>query len=81
MLLMLFIATKASIKSILPEQVEVELCYNNSEGFHAEALLNGMTITMNTFDMTQALRKWIKEILHKDPYASGIKFILNDEKG
>ncbi|WP_370452920.1 DUF2653 family protein [Sporosarcina sp. BI001-red] len=72
---------QAKNKSVTPEQVEVELFYEDNEGFFAEADVNGMTVNMNTFDMTQALRMWIEEQLHQDPYATGIKFLLDDERG
>lgn len=72
---------QAKNKSVTPEQVEVELFYEDDEGFFAEAAVNGMTVNMNTFDMTQALRLWIEEQLHQDPYATGIKFLLDDERG
>nr|WP_039042870.1 DUF2653 family protein [Sporosarcina sp. ZBG7A] len=72
---------QAKNKSVTPEQVEVELFYDDDEGFYAEASVNGMTVNMNTFDMTQALRLWIEEQLHQDPYATGIKFLLDDERG
>ena len=72
---------QAKNKSVTPEQVEVELFYDDDEGFFAEAAVNGMTVNMNTFDMTQALRLWIEEQLHQDPYATGIKFLLDDERG
>ncbi len=72
---------QAKNKSVTPEQVEVELFYEEDEGFFAEAAVNGMTVNMNTFDMTQALRLWIEEQLHQDPYATGIKFLLDDERG
>lgn len=72
---------QAKNKSTLPEQVEVELFYDDTEGFYAEAFVNGMTVIMNTFDMTQALRMFIEEQLHQDPYATGIKFLLDDERG
>ncbi|GKV68183.1 hypothetical protein NCCP2716_06810 [Sporosarcina sp. NCCP-2716] len=64
-----------------PETVEVELCYEDDEGFFAEAYVDGSKLTMNTFDMTQALRMWIEEQLHQDPYAAGIKLLLDDERG
>lgn len=72
---------QAKNKSVPPEQVEVELFYDDDEGFFAQAFVNGMTVNMNTFDMTQALRMWIEEQLHQDPYATGIKFLLDDERG
>ncbi|WOV85657.1 DUF2653 family protein [Sporosarcina jeotgali] len=72
---------QAKNKSVTPEQVEVELFYEDDEGFFAEAAVNGMTVNMNTFDMTQALRLWIEEQLHQDPYATGIKFLLDDKRG
>ncbi|MGG0642979.1 DUF2653 family protein [Sporosarcina gallistercoris] len=72
---------QAKHKFVPADQVEVELFYDDAEGFYAEAFVNGMTVTMNTFDMTQALRMWIEEQLHQDPYATGVKFLLDDERG
>lgn len=72
---------QAKNKSVPPEQVEVELCYEDNEGFFAEVFVNNDKIIMNTFDMTQALRMWIEEQLHRDPYATGIKLLLDDEQG
>ncbi|WJY28367.1 DUF2653 family protein [Sporosarcina trichiuri] len=72
---------QADRQNIAPESVEVELCYDDDEGFFANVYVNRMEIHMNTFEMTQALRMWIEQQLHQDPYAAGIKLILDDELG
>lgn len=72
---------QAKQKAVAPDSVEVELCYEDDEGFFAEVYVHGAKLTMTTFDMTQALRMWIEEQLHQDPYAAGIKLLLDEERG
>lgn len=67
-------------KYVQPEDVEVELMYDDDTGFSAEAYINGLKYNLQTLDMIEALRVWIEEMLNGDPYA-GIKLILDDEEG
>ncbi|WP_252503031.1 DUF2653 family protein [Sporosarcina sp. Marseille-Q4943] len=67
--------------SILPEEVEVELVYDDDEGFSAEVSHRGQKQVLGSFDMIQAIRYWIGETLNEDPYAAGIKLLLDREEG
>jgi hypothetical protein len=67
-------------KQIKPEEVEVELMYDDSYGFSAEAFVDGRKQVLITANLIEAIRLWLDEYLNRDPYA-GIKLVLDDEKG
>lgn len=67
-------------KQIKPEEVEVELIYDDDYGFTAEAYANGRKQVLVTVNLIEALRLWLDEFLHRDPYA-GIELVLDDEQG
>lgn len=64
-----------------PEKVEVELMFEDDEGFSAEASINGRTQLLTSFEMIQAIRYWIGEVLNEDANAAGIRLVLDDEEG
>ncbi|MCZ2256948.1 YxcD family protein [Sporosarcina sp. G11-34] len=68
-------------KYVTPEDVEVELIYDDDEGFSAEALVNGQQQILITADIIAALRIWIDEYLNIDPFAASIKLQFNNEEG
>ena len=67
-------------KDVKPEEVEVELMYDDDYGFSAEAYVNGRKQVLITVNMIEALRMWLEEYLNRDPYA-GIELVLDDEQG
>jgi hypothetical protein len=67
-------------KQIKPEDVEVELMYDEDYGFSAEAYVDGRKQVLITLNIIEALRMWLEEFLNRDPY-SGIKLVLDDEHG
>ncbi|MCH1624113.1 YxcD family protein [Fredinandcohnia quinoae] len=67
-------------KQIKPEEVEVELMYDDDYGFSAEAYVDGRKQVLITANIIEALRLWLEEYLNRDPYA-GIKLVLDDEEG
>ena len=67
-------------KQVQPEDVEVELFYDDLTGFSAEAYVNGRKQVLITKNIIEALRLWLKEYLHRDPFA-GIELILDDNQG
>jgi hypothetical protein len=75
--LCIYISRKKQIK---PEEVEVELMYDDDYGFSAEAYANGRKQVLVTVNLIEALRLWLDEVLHRDPYA-GIELVLDDEQG
>jgi hypothetical protein len=67
-------------KQTKPENVEVELMYDDDYGFSAEAYVDGRKQVLITLNIIEALRMWLAEFLNRDPY-SGIKLVLDDEQG
>lgn len=64
-----------------PEEIVVELLYDDNEGFTAELDFHGHRQVIGSFDIIQAIRYWIAEVLKDDPYGAGIKLVLDREEG
>lgn len=67
-------------KQIQPEEVEIELMYDDDYGFSAEAFWNDRKQVLVTVNIIEAIRLWLEEFLNRDPYA-GIELVLDDEDG
>ena len=67
--------------NVNPEDVEVELAYDDDDGFSAEVGIRFQIRVLSSFDMIQAIRFYIKDVLQEDPYAAGIKLLLDREEG
>lgn len=67
-------------KQVKPEEVEVELMYDDNYGFSAEAYVDGRKQVLVSLNIIEALRLWLDEFLNRDPYA-GIDLQLDDEEG
>ncbi|MFD1851522.1 YxcD family protein [Oceanobacillus bengalensis] len=67
-------------KQMNPEEVEVELMYDDDTGFSAEVFWAGRKQVLITANLIEALRMWLDEFLNIDPFA-GIKLDLDDERG
>jgi hypothetical protein len=67
-------------KQVRPEEVEVELMYDDDYGFSAEAFVHDRKQVLITQNMIEALRLWLDEYLNMDPYI-GLKLVLDDEEG
>ena len=67
-------------KQVKPEEVEVELMYDDDYGFSAETYVGGRKQILITQNIIEALRLWMDEYMHIDPYI-GIKLELDDEMG
>ena len=67
-------------KQVKPEEVEVELMYDDDYGFSAEVFVDGRKQVLITVNLIEALRLWLDEQLNQDPYA-GIELVLDDEQG
>ncbi|YCA45665.1 YxcD family protein [Bacillus sp. JZ8] len=67
-------------KQIKPQEVEVELMYDDRYGFSAEAFVGGRKQVLITANLMEAIRLWLDEYLNRDPYAD-IKLVLDDEEG
>lgn len=67
-------------KQVKPEEVEVELMYDDDYGFSAEAFVHDRKQVLITQNMIEALRLWLDEYLNMDPYI-GLKLVLDEEEG
>jgi len=67
-------------KQVRPEDVEVELMYDDDYGFSAESYVQGRKQVLIAQNIIEALRLWMEEYLNIDPYI-GIKLVLDDEEG
>ncbi len=67
-------------KQIKPEEVEIELMYDDDYGFSAEAYWHDRKQVLVTVNIIEALRLWLEEFLNRDPYAA-IELVLDDDEG
>ena len=67
-------------KQIKPEEIEVELMYDDDYGFSAEVWTDGRKQVLIKANLIESLRLWLAEYLDRDPYA-GIELVLDDEEG
>lgn len=67
-------------KEVKPEEVEVELMYDDDYGFSAESYVYGRKQILIMQNIIEAIRLWIDEYRGLDPYM-GIKLVLDDEQG
>jgi hypothetical protein len=67
-------------KQVKPEEVEVELMYDDDYGFSAEAYVEERKQILIAANLIEALRLWLDEYLNRDPFA-GIELVLDDEEG
>lgn len=72
-----YISRKRQVK---PEDVEVELMFDDDYGFSAEVFVNDRKQVLTHANLIEALRLWLGEFLNRDPYA-GIQLILDDNEG
>lgn len=67
-------------KQVKPEEVEVELMFDDDYGFSAEAWVDGRKQILIAANIIEALRLWLDEYLHRNPFA-GIELVLDDDDG
>ena len=71
----------AKFKQTQPEQVEVELGYDDEVGYTAGAFYNGVTDEYKQAHFITAIRLYIDEQLQKDSMAARISLDIDDELG
>lgn len=76
--LCLHIAHKRQIK---PQEVEIELMYDDDYGFSAEAYVNDRKQVLITANMIEALRFWLENEMNIDPFSAAIELVLDDHEG
>jgi hypothetical protein len=67
-------------KQVKPENVEVELMYDDDYGFSAETYVDGRKQILIMANLIEALRLWLGEYMNDNPNA-GIKLVLDDVEG
>jgi hypothetical protein len=65
---------------VKPEDVEVELMFDDDYGFSAEVYVDSRKQVLTHGNLIEALRLWLEEFLNRDPYA-GIQLVLDDDEG
>lgn len=65
----------------MPEDVEIELCFDDDEGYSAEAYHNNRQDTYRVANMLAAIRIFLQEEMNIDPYAASIHLEIDDEQG
>lgn len=71
----------AKSKNRNPEEVEVELMYDDLAGYTAEAYIDGQMEFYNTVNLIMAIRLYIDEVLNRDSKSCRITLDLLDEEG
>lgn len=71
----------ADKKEVKPEEVEVELMWDEEYGFSAEVHLNGRMQVYIEANLIEAIRFYLQNYMGRDPYAAGIELVLDEEQG
>ncbi|MDD9148525.1 YxcD family protein [Sporolactobacillus sp. CQH2019] len=74
----LYLADK---KGMAPENIQVELMYDDDYGFSAEAYVQGRKQVLVESNMIEAVRFWLDTEMQKDPFAASLRLLLDDEQG
>ncbi|MED1201611.1 DUF2653 family protein [Heyndrickxia acidicola] len=68
-------------ESISPEEVMVELLFDDDTGFSVEAEFRQQRQFLKEPVMIQALRKWVQFQHGLDPFSAGLQLELDDQEG
>lgn len=71
----------SKFKHVQPNEVDVELMYDDAAGFTAEAYVNGQMDFYNTVNFITAIRLYVDEQLKRDSISARIMLDLHDEEG
>ena len=71
----------AKYKNVSPQEIEVELMYDDVAGYSAEAFYNGQLDVYNSVNFITAIRLYIDEQLGRDSMAARITLDIHDEEG
>ena len=64
-----------------PEEVEVELIFDDETGFSAEVYVNNQKHELSTLDIIDSLRQTMREFLNLDPISTGIELVFDENEG
>ncbi|WP_026559993.1 YxcD family protein [Bacillus sp. J37] len=68
-------------RQINPQEVEIELMYDDDYGFSAEAYVNDRKQVLITANIIEALRFWLENEMNIDPFSAAIELLLDDNEG
>ncbi|WKB37026.1 YxcD family protein [Terrilactibacillus sp. S3-3] len=74
----LFMAYKRDVQ---PQDVQVELMYDDDYGFSAETYVNGRKQVLIESNMIEALRYWLDNEMNVDPFSASLRLVLDDDQG
>ncbi|WP_299089352.1 YxcD family protein [uncultured Metabacillus sp.] len=68
-------------RQITPQEVEIELMYDDDYGFSAEAYVNDRKQILITANIIEAIRFWLDTVMKVDPFSAALELVLDDEEG
>jgi hypothetical protein len=68
-------------RQITPQEVDIELMYDDDYGFSAEAYVNDRKQVLITANIIEALRYWLETEMSIDPFSAALELVLDDEEG
>ncbi|CAM5797691.1 MULTISPECIES: YxcD family protein [Brevibacillus] len=71
----------ASKKQIQPQEVAVELMWDEDYGFSAEVYANDRKQIFIKINIIEAIRYWLQTYMHRDPYSARLELVLDEEEG
>jgi len=71
----------ASKKEVLPQEVEVELMWDEEYGFSAEVYTRGRKQVFVDSNLIEAIRFYLDTQMGRDPFAAAIELVLDEEQG
>ncbi|MGV3465214.1 MAG: DUF2653 family protein [Heyndrickxia sp.] len=71
----------ANKKRISPEAVNVELLFEDDEGYSADVEVNGQNELFSEARLIEALRNWMDLEYNMDPFSVGIRLDLHEGEG
>ncbi|MGD8190470.1 YxcD family protein [Brevibacillus ginsengisoli] len=71
----------ASKRQIQPDQVVVELVWDDDHGFSADIEVSQRQQILIEANLIEAVRFYLQTQLQRDPYAASIELKLEDEEG
>jgi hypothetical protein len=68
-------------RQITPQEVEIELMFDDEYGFSAEAYVNDRKQILITANIIEALRFWLETEMKIDPFSASLELVLDDDEG
>ncbi|MCL1632958.1 YxcD family protein [Sporolactobacillus sp. CPB3-1] len=70
----------AQKKGVAPQEIQIELLFDDDYGFSAEALLNSRKQILVEENIIEAIRYWLETEMKLNPFGA-LQLILDDEAG